>query len=102
MKTRVVNLHSYQYIRMNVGGMLQTKLFSSHHFDLETLTHPVERREEKTWETSLNSESSSALSGWLHVKTLYICLVLHKGNRLCFSLLSGLSILLCYNDTGVK
>lgn len=30
-------------------------------------------------ETSLNSESSSALSGWLHVKTLYICLVLHKG-----------------------
>lgn len=49
MKTRVVNLHSYQYIRMNVGGMLQTKLFSSHHFDLETLTHPVERREEKTW-----------------------------------------------------
>lgn len=53
-------------------------------------------------ETSLNSESSSALSGWLHVKTLYICLVLHKGNRLCFSLLSGMSILLCYNDTGVK
>lgn len=53
-------------------------------------------------ETSLNSESSSALSGWLHVKTLYICLVLHKWNRLCFSLLSGMSILLCYDNTGVK
>lgn len=28
---------------MNVGGMLQIKMFSSHRFDLEALNHPVEK-----------------------------------------------------------
>lgn len=28
-------------IRMKVGAMLQTKMFSPHRFDLEALSHPV-------------------------------------------------------------
>lgn len=43
---------------MTVGGMLPMKLFSSHHFDLEALNHPVQKRPG----TSVNTESPSTIS----------------------------------------